>query len=238
MNTNLNNTAQAAGDSRRACAILGGLSLLLMAILAPLIEFGIFQRLIVADNSATTAANLVRDAGVFRLGIAGFLFIAILDIVIAWALYVVFKPAGESLALLAGWLRVAYSAVLAMAVAALPVALWVLTNPEYSGAFETAQIHTQASTWLRAFRLGWDLGLAIFGVHLAVLGWLITRSGYAPRWLGVLLIVAGLSYFIDSMGKAAIPNYTLTLATYTFIGEVILIFWLLWRGIKGFVQQP
>jgi hypothetical protein len=84
------------------------------------------------------------------------------------------------------------------------------------------------------FTDAWNIGLAIFGVSLLIVGYLVFKSGYLPKFLGILVVIAGLGYLIDNLGKLLSPNYNITLSMFTFIGEVLLIFWLLWRGIKGF----
>jgi len=90
---------------------------------------------------------------------------------------------------------------------------------------------------LSAFQSGWNSGLILFGLHLMILGYLVFKSVYFPKFLGVLVAIAGLGYLIDSLGKILIPDYKLTIAMTTFIGEVLLIFWLLWKGIKGFGKE-
>ena len=59
-------------------------------------------------------------------------------------------------------------------------------------------------------------------------------SKYIPKYLGVLIFIAGCGYIIDGIGKIMFTDYNLQIAMFTFFGEVILIFWLLWKGIKGF----
>lgn len=85
------------------------------------------------------------------------------------------------------------------------------------------------------------MGLAIFGLHLILVGYLVFKSGYATKWmgilLGVLLAIAGLGYMVDSFGRLLLPSYTASVAQVTFVGEVLLIFWLLWKGIKGFPKE-
>jgi hypothetical protein len=80
------------------------------------------------------------------------------------------------------------------------------------------------------------------GLHLLLLGYLVFKSGYAPKWLGIvlgiLLAFAGLGYLADSFGTFLNPNYNISIAQFAFIGEVLLIFWLLWKGIKGFGEKP
>ena len=137
------------------------------------------------------------------------------------------KPANKNLSALAAWLRVIYGGIFIFAISKLYAALQVITADG-----------VQAMTFLKAFQRIWDNGLILFGFHLLVLGYLAFRSGYVPKWLGGFLVLAGLGYIVDGFGRMLSPAYNLSIAQFTFIGEVLLIFWLLWRGIKGFVKEP
>ena len=150
-----------------------------------------------------------------------------LDVVVAWGLYIVLMPANKNLSALAAWLRVIYGGIFIFAISKLYVALQVL-----------AADGVQAMSFLKAFQSIWDNGLILFGFHLLVLGYLAFKSGYIPKWLGGLLVLAGLGYIVDGFGRMLSPAYSFSLAQFTFIGEVFLIFWLLWRGIKGFENTP
>jgi hypothetical protein len=163
--------------------------------------------------------------------------VAILDVVVAWALYIFLKPVNKSLSLLAAWFRVVYAAIFAIALNNLLTALQLINSADYLKAFEPNQLHAQVMSSLNAFTSGWDLGLAFFGLHLLVVGYLAFKSGYIPKFLGILLIIAGLGYLIDSLGKLLLPNYNVSIAMFTFIGEALLLFWLLWKGIKGFDKE-
>lgn len=92
----------------------------------------------------------------------------------------------------------------------------------------------QAMLFLDAFSLGWALALVVFGFHLLLIGYLAFQAGYVPKWLGTLLVVAGLGYLADSLAKFLIPDSGIAISQFTFVGEVLLMFWLLWKGIKGF----
>ena len=236
MNSDLN-TSRFADISIRKSVIVAGLGLLLMAILAPIANFGVFDTLIVPGDATTTANNIMASPGLFRTGIFVFLVVAILDVVVAWALYLLLKPVNKSLSLLAAWFRVVYAAILAISLSNLLIVLQLLNGDGYLQAFETNQLYAQVMLFLNAFTDGWNLGLVIFGLHLLVLGYLVFKSDYIPKILGILVIVAGLGYLIDNLGKLLSPNYNLTIAMFTFIGEVLLLFWLLWRGIKGFDKE-
>ena len=223
--------------SLRTSAIVAGLGLLIMAILAPIANFGILQKLIVAGDVANTANNIIVSAGLFRMGICILLVVAIADVVVAWALYILLKPVNKSLSLLAAWFRIVYAAIFVSVLNNLLIVLQLLNGSDYLKAFETNQLHAQAMLSLNAFTEGWNIGLAVFGLHLLVLGYLVFKSGYLPKFLGILVVIAGLGYLIDNLGKILSPDYNVTIAMFTFIGEVLLIIWLLWRGIKGFDKE-
>ncbi len=220
------------GVSLRTGALVAGFGLLAMAILAPIANFGVLERLVIQGDAAKTAANLVASPGLFRLGILGFLIVAILDVFVAWGLHIVFRPVNASLSWLALCLRMVYAAAFAVTTTDLFKALNVLTDPAVARVFDAAQINGQAMLSINAFRFGWDATLAIFACHLGVLATVMLQTRMVPRWLGWLVGIAGLGYLIDSIGKLAIPGYGLNIAAFTFIGEVLLIFWLLWRGRK------
>ena len=219
--------------SLRHAALVAGLGLLVLAVLAPIANFGILQKLIVPGDAQTTAQNIVAAQGLFRLAIGALFAVAILDVVVAWALYFVFRPVNQSLSLLAALCRVVYASLFAVAVSNLLSALQLLGGADFLKAFATDQLHAQMMVLLGAFQSGWDLALIIFGLHLCILGTLVVRSGKRLWLLGILVIAAGLGYIVDGGGKSLLPNDTMTVSTFTFVGEALLIFWLLWKGIRG-----
>lgn len=218
--------------SLHQAAIVAGVGLLLITILTPFAEFSVRQSLIVPGDAATTAQNIMANEWLFRIAIYSYLIVAILDVVIAWALYVFLKPVNQSLSLLTAWFRVVYAAILAIVLLNFVVALQLLTGADYLTVFETGQLQAQMMLFLDAFGYGWDIGLLIFGLHLLMLGYLVYKSGYIPKILGVLLIIASFGYLIDSSGKLLSPTYEANIALFTFIGEVVLIFWLFIKGAR------
>jgi len=138
-------------------------------------------------------------------------------------MYIVFIPADKKLSAITAWLRVVYGVIFAFAIFQLTLALNVLSADS-----------TQAMSYLNAFQSIWDKALILFGFHLLALGYLAFNSGYVPKWLAVLLVVAGTGYIVDGIGKWISPAYNLSISQFTFIGEVLLIFWLFWKGAKGF----
>ena len=236
--------------SRRQAALIAGLGLLLLAVLAAVVNFGVFQKLIVPGDAKATAQHIAAAQGLFRLAIGAFFGVAILDVVVGWALYVVFKPVNRSLSLLAAIFRVVYATLLAIALNNLVTALQLLGGADYLNAFGTDQLQAQMMVLLGAFQSGWDLALIIFGLHLCVLGWLVFQSGMYLRLtlgshsalsaaevyiriLGVLVIAAGLGYVIDGIGKLLFPDYAVSVAMFTFVGEPLLMVWLLVQAARN-----
>jgi hypothetical protein len=158
------------------------------------------------------------------------------DVVIAWALYFLLAPVNRSVSLLTAWFRLMYTAVALFAVLNLATVYRVLTTPDYLTAFGSGPLHAQVMLLLHSFRYDWSLSLVIFGIHLILLGCLIFRSGYIPRIIGILLVIDGLGWEIDSLQVYLFPNAHLGFISITFFGELVLMLWLLIRGWK--VQEP
>jgi len=210
-----------ANTRPRAAALVGGIALLAMAIIAAFSNFGVISRLTVPGDAGATAQNLVTSAALFRLGAVGLIVTSILDVVIAWALYVVLRTVRPDLALLGAWLRLAYAAIFAAAISSL------------FGALRAAPVDpAEALFLLKTFDQGWRIGLLVFGLHLGVVGFLVWRPGFFSRLVSVLLVVAGAGYLADSLGTLLSPTYALGLSSFTFVGEVVFIAWLLICGGK------
>ena len=229
-----NSPAGTAGISLRQAALAAGFGMLLMTCLAPIANFGILQKLIVPGDAQATAQNIAAAQGLFRIAVGCFFGVAILDLVVAWGLYFVFERVNRSLSLLAALLRVVYASMFAVALNDLLAALQLADGADFLKTFGTGQLQAQMLILLNAFQSGWDLALIVFGLHLCVIGALAFWSGNGLRVLGILVAVAGFGYIVDGSGKLLVPDYSLNVATYTFVGELLLMFWLFLRGVRGF----
>ncbi len=225
-----------ADISRRAVALIAGIGLLVMAVLAPLARFGVLQNLIVPADATATVNNIIASEGLFRVAIAALLIVTFLDILVAWALYVLLRPVNAALALLVGWLRLAAAAVFAVALANLLDVAQLVGGPD-GAALQPAQLQAQVMASIASFDNGWDMSLAIFGLHLLGLGYLLFRSADFPRFLGVLVVIAGGGYLADSFARILVPDFAFTFSVFTFVGEALLIVWLFYRAIKGFAPE-
>lgn len=220
-------------------ARFAGFGLLLMFILAIFANFFVLESLIIPGNAATTANNIMANELLFRGGISSFIIVLILDVLVAWALYILFKPVNKNLALLALLFRLLYTAIFGVALYNFLSVLQLLSGADYLTVFETDQLHAQMMLFINAFNNGWLIGLVFFGFHLFVVGFLIFKSGFMPRILGILLIISSMGYLIDSFAKLLLSNYTdyetiflLIVAVPGVIGELSLAIWLLFKGNK------
>lgn len=225
-------TNRIADISLRKAALVAGWGLLIMTIFAVFAIYFVFQNLIVPGDATTTANNIMASEMLFRIGICSILIVLICDVVVAWALYVLLKQVSKSLSLLTAWLRLVYAAMLGIGLLNLVIVLILLSGANYLAVFETDQLHAQVLLFLNAFNDVWALGLIVFGFHLVTLGYLVFKSNYIPKVLGVLLILAGFSYLIDYFGKFLFPNFDVPISMVLGWGELIFMFWLLFKGGK------
>jgi len=219
-----------ASRSVRKASIIAGTGILLMALLAAVGQLVVIEGLVTQGDAATTAEDILASEGMFRFGIATWYLVAILDVVVAWALFQVFSPVNRGIARLAAWSRLAYAAVLIVAVSQLAGVPGLLRSDDYSSAFGEEQLPAQAMLKVDAFNDTWIAGLMLFGVHLLLIGYLAFKSGYVPKWLGILLVIAGAGYLFDSFSTVLSQGDPLIVSTVTFLGEFLLACWLVIRG--------
>ena len=222
------------GLTLRQAALIAGFAYLLSPVTTA--EFSIMPKLVIPGNIEQTVQNIVAHQGLFVAAIFCYLITFIEDVVIAWALYVLLVPVNRSVSLLTAWFRLVYTAIALFGWLNLVTVFRLLNTPDYLTAFGSAQLHAQVLLLLRSFRYDWSMSLVIFGIHLVLLGYLIYRSGYIPRIIGILLVIDGLGWAIDSLQPYLYPNAHLGFLFITFFGELVFMLWLLIRGWK--IQEP
>ena len=227
-----NRTVRIGNSSHRQFALIAGFSLILMVVSIMLAEVVAMAGIIIEGDAAATANNILTNQGRFRFGIVAHLIVIILDLVVAWALYVFLKPAKDHLSLLAAWSRLVYTIFYGIALVNLYSVFQLLGNAGYLSAFETPEIQAQVMLSLNAFRDTWHVGYTFFGLHLTFLGIVAYRSGFIPKVIGIILLIAGVSYLIDYFGLLLFPDLGLRLSQIFGWGELIFMFWLLIRGGK------
>ena len=186
--------------------------------------------------SATIASNNMANEVLFRSGIASWLIVFILDVVVAWALYILLIPVNKSLSLLAAWFRLIFVAISGVALLPVLIALQLSKGADYLTVFTADQLQAQVILFLNAHTDLTLIAWVFFGLHIFFLGYLIFKSGYIPRVLGVFLIVAAIGYQINSFAGVLLPNIPeesrMLLIGPAIIAESALLLWLVFRGGK------
>lgn len=226
--------------SLRRDALVAGVGYVVLFVLAIFANFVVREGLIVAGDAAETAANIAESEGLFRIGLVSFMIIFLVDVVVAWALYELFKPANRSLSLVTAWFRIVYTVFLGVALIFFFQALQLLDRAEFLDVFSTDQLDAQALVALDTFNSTWLIGLLAFGVHLILLGVLLATSGWAPRALAPILMVAGVAYMADTIAHSLLDNYAdyegvflAIVAVPSVVAEGWFGLWLLLRGGKS-----
>jgi hypothetical protein len=203
------------------------------------------SKLIVLGDAATTAGNIMASAWQFRIGFVADLVAAVLFLLTAWVLYVLLKPVNKTLALLFLLLNLGGVAVWCFSDLFLIASQLLLSGTEYLRVFQADQLQALAMVSLYIYKYGF-LGIAqlFFGAWLFPLGYLVYKSGFLPRILGVILMVHCVVWLVSALqfflfpGFIGIPFVGITYISYPLgvISEFGLTLWLLIMGAK--VQKP
>jgi hypothetical protein len=226
---NLKNSSH-SDISIRTAALIVGLTIFLPV--APYAEYFVYQKLVIPGNTAATVQNIIENRMLFLSGILGYVIMFILDILIAWAMYIFFTPVNKALSLLNAWFRLIYAAIAIVSLFNLVNVLQLVTSTDYSTVFEPQQLHAQVKLSLNAFGNGITVGFVFFSINLMLGGYLAFRSGFIPKTFGILLIIAGIGYLTTSLKPFLFPNYSLDFIMITYLGELIFAFWLLIKGSR------
>ncbi len=232
-------TLQQDSNQLRKSAVIAGLSLLIMTI-AAFFSYGyVHSSLIIGGDSIATLKEIQTSMGLFKAEILGWLIIIITDIVVSWAFYTFLKPIHRGYSLLAAWLRLMYTAILAIATANL---IQVGELASHSGELFNQSTHTLASQVMASvmtFESVWSLGLIVFGLHLLVVGLVASKTRVIPKAISILLGIAGASYIVVHLLQGFIPIPENVMSTVEMIlnvpmmvGELGFGIWLLIKGGK------
>jgi hypothetical protein len=199
-------------------------------------EILVRSHLVVADNAVATAHNIMASEFLFRCGIAGDLIMHITDVPMTVIFYVLLKPVSKDLSLLAALFGMLQTAILCDNTLNLITVLLLLGSSNYLKAFDPNQLQALASLSLSLHEYGFGVGLVFFGVSCLVTAYLLYRSGYFPRTLGVLQAMAGVSYLTNSFAQLLSPSLAAkifpAIVLPAFIGELGTCVWLIVKGLN------
>ena len=201
----------------------------------PLGVFGILyvpNALVVHGDGAATAGNILANELMFRLSIVSAIFCALVTLVTALFLYRLLKPVNKNYAVLMVIFTL-ISAPIAMLNELNKVAvLLLLKGPEYLTIFTASQLQTLVPVFLDLHEYGIHIVDIFFGLWLFPMGYLVIKSNFIPKIIGVFLIIACFGYLVDFVTFFVFPNVKVVMSQFTFIGEVMMVFWLLIKGVN------
>src|SRR6266481_8257531 len=195
-------------------------------------QMTVLGQLMIAGNAAATAANILQHETLFRLGFA----LALLGVVfhLAWAFlfYQLFKPVNRSISFCALLVILVCCAIQAVTALLYLAPLLVLTAGSSSGALTQQQLQALAYMFLKLNGLAMDTNLVFFGLWCVLTGYLIFRSTFLPRILGVLLAIDGLGWMMYMWPP--LGHYLfLPIAVACGLAEIPLQLWLLIFGVNN-----
>ena len=226
-------------DAKRArlVARVGGVLYLIIIVLGALGEVVVRGSIVVPGNATATAANLRSMEWLWRLGVAGEIVLLTCATALALILYVLLRPVSRDLALGAVFFNLVCIAIEGVAAVSLAAALLPMTNAAYVNAFTPEHLNVMAMLSVRSHSAGFGIALIFFGVECVILGYLISRSGYMPRSIGVLMQIAGVCYVINSFALLLSPPLSSRLFPAilipSLIAELSLALWLLVKGVRA-----
>ncbi len=229
-------TIQEDMNSLKQTARATGLLILITVVLAPFSMLYVPSTLIVPGDATTTAKNIVASESLFRLAITSDAIIFLIEIVLCALVYVLIKPVSKTLALVAVFARLAMTVMQGVNLLNHFLVLLLLSGAGYLTGFEPDQLHALVSLSLSAHEYGVLIWGLFFGLHLLVLGYLVYRSGFMPRFVGVVLVFVAVFYFTQSFGNVLLPQYK---AIFTVIGSLAFLelVFPLWLLVKGVAEQ-
>jgi hypothetical protein len=224
-------TALPVATSPRFKARMAGVFYLLTSLTSVIAESFIPGKIIVPGNAAATANNIMAHQSLLQLAFAFMVIAVVCSIVLTVLFYELFRPVSKGLSLTAAFVHLVGLAILALSGFLLLAPLTVLSGGQYLSVFKAEQLHALANLFLQLNVQAWNAFIAFFGCYCVMIGYLIFRSAFLPRIIGVLMMFAGLGYltFLLPMLAAWLLPYNLVPGAF---GELPLMLWLVIKGVN------
>jgi hypothetical protein len=222
-------------ESPRLYARIAGFLYLIVIVGGAFAELFVRGRLVVHGDAAATAHNILAHQLLYRLGFAVELFYCVCNVPITVIFYNLFKVVNRNVALLMVILDLVVNTIESVSLLAHFAPLLLLDGGHHLTAFTTEQLQAAAYVSLELFEHGFAIALVFFGFDCFTMAYLIVRSKFLPRVIGVLLAIEGLGYLVNSSALFLAPALQVRIFPYfaaTAIAEVALCLWLLVMGVN------
>jgi uncharacterized protein DUF4386 len=223
-------------NSINRTARIGGILYLLIILAGMFSVIFVRDKLIVSGDAAATAHNIIASELLWRMGIAADLLMHICDIPLMLIIFLLLRPVNKNLALLVMLFNIVQTTVLVANKLNLIAALSPLGSADYLKAFDPNQLYTQAYLSIKLHDIGFGVGLIFFGFVCLIEGYLIFRSGYLPKLIGIMMQIAGVCYLVNSFALILVPAFAKILFPCImipcFIAEASFCLWLIVKGVN------
>src|SRR5438477_11121846 len=224
-------TSRLGGTSPRLKARITGAFYLLTMLTGIFAQGFVSARLVVDGDAAATATNILTHRFLFELGFTVYLIEMACQIAITALFYDLLKPAGRSVSLVAAFLGLAGCVIKTFSRLFYIAPLFILAGAHYLSVFSAEQLQALALLFLKVNDHGAAIALAFFGFYALLTGYLIIKSTFLPRILGVLSVIGGLgwlSFLYLPLGYRLFPY----IAAFGILGAASLLLWLLVFGVN------
>lgn len=230
-------TTGAIDDSQQKAAKAAGLAYLLTFVIVVSVNYGIHDRLIVESNAVETARNMLAHEALFRVGIVGDILYCVGVVVQLTALYVIFRPVSQGLALLAALWRLTWVLMWLVMTLRLFDALRLVSGADYLRGFEVDRLQSLASLNLSTRFDYYYVGLLFGSLASTLCAYLWLKSRYIPRWLAVVGVITSGFCAACTLIFYIFPKFSDVVNLYWFdtpmgLFDITTSFWLLLKGLR------
>ena len=220
-------------SSPQLYARIAGILYLVIILMGIGAEALVRNKLFVSGDANATANNIMHADFLWKMGITADLIMHICDLPVMIILYYLLKPVSKKLALLNLSFNLIQTAVLVLNKLNLLAALFFLGDAEYLKSFTPDQLHTLSYLSIKLHDFGFGIGLIFFGFVCLLEGYLIFRSVYFPKTIGVLMTVAGICYLTNSFVLILAPQFSsIALLMPCLLAELSFSLWLIFKGVN------
>ena len=223
-------TTKEKSDPNRTARIAG--LLYVVPWVLSIIAFLLRQNIVIPGDAAATADNIMATESLFRLSIVGDLIVQVVFIILVLFLYRLLKPVNRNIATLMVILFLVSVPIAMLNELNHAAALLIVSDADNLTAFTAAQLQTLVPLFLDLHEIGIMIAYIFWGLWLFPLGYLVYKSGFLPRIIGILLMISCFGYLIDFTTFFLYPDFTVTINMYTGWAELILCLWLLIMGVN------
>lgn len=229
-------------NSNKKTARIAGLLYLIVAVFGVFAIIYVLGKVYSPGDAATTAANVLANSGLVRIGMIADLIQATVFVFLGMLLYQLLNHVNKSMARSMVILVAIATTIMCINLVFEFAALLVATDPSYATAFGAAGSNALVMLLLDMHHYGFLIAQTFFGLWLVPLGYLAYKSGMFPRALGIMLIIGGAVYLVDMLLKFLVPDFAATVTAFLIIpftvAEVWMLVYLLWKGVKDPSQEP